>query len=420
MGSHKIVAFQRAIIETSLETIQDAEDVEQIDKAAAIHVAEDKACSRAQAGGARIVLGAWIAVVAGIGVRRVHAQALLWITRVIGTRVAVVTVQQVSSANTVDAPVIRRAPHTVVAGFLIVGRDASTRGAELVRAWIAIVAIRGRAAPAFTGGACVAQRAEIAIVAWRGVGCVLAVSEEVAGVVGARIAVVAVEGFSDASPPRATVVHGASVEVVAEVLVVGELAGSPDAGVIGAWIVVIANDGGIMARAQEARVDCARISIITIHRSSETLPTGAGVVHGARIGVVACIGIGGKSAIAIDTPVVRAGVEVIALDEVKQTETDAARIVRARVAVVADDWIAGAGTAVARVVERTEVAVVAADRIVDVRAYWSIAEIVGAEVAVVTIRRRFAGQAVQTGSRISKGLNLGNCVGRMKPIDARD
>src|SRR6185436_11856917 len=87
----------------------------------------------------------------------------------------------------------------------------------------------------------------------------------VAGVVGARVAIVADNGRALACAAGAHVVFGAGVAVVAGVGVVGEDALACLAGVARAWIVVVADDRRMHTHARAiARVDRACVAVIAI------------------------------------------------------------------------------------------------------------------------------------------------------------
>src|SRR5439155_137837 len=139
----------------------------------------------------------------------------------------------------------RSAGVAVVARSCVVRVDAARAGvAGVVGAGVGVVAVRRRSADAGAGGARVARCAGIAVVAGNGVVRVDAARAGVAGVVGAGVVVVAIRrGSAAAGAAGAGVVRGAGVAVVAGGGVVGVNATRARiAGVVGARVGVVAVD----------------------------------------------------------------------------------------------------------------------------------------------------------------------------------
>ena len=249
----------------------------------------------AGAGLAGVACGALVAVVAGGHVVGVDA-SLCRVARVVRARIAVVAVDGLADALAATARVACGAGACVVAGGHVVGVDASLcRVARVVRAHVAVVAVDGLAdalpclaVVVFGAGACVvadrprARELEVD-----------APLRRIAGVVGAHVAVVAVDGLADALAARARVACGAGACVVAGGHVVGEhaIAGLRVAGVVRAYVAVVADLQRRDALAATADVAC-----------------------GARVAVVAGCGVGERDArLRRVARVVRARVLVVAV-----------------------------------------------------------------------------------------------------------
>ena len=193
---------------------------------------------------------AFVAVVAFGAVLDVDlGGAFRWAGAVVdGAGVVVVAVEAVTDAFAGFAGRGRSAAAAVVAdGRRVDVLAAGGLVASVGRARVGVVAVQRRlAGGAGFGGADVAERAEAAVVAARGVGRVFAAGGLVARVVGARVGVVAVERFAAglALRGRAGVTDAAGVAVVADGGVrrvsTIRLAGGVGAAVVGAWVGVVA------------------------------------------------------------------------------------------------------------------------------------------------------------------------------------
>ena len=130
-----------------------------------------------------------------------------------------------------------------------------------------------------------------------------------AGVVGARIAVVAVDGHPTACAVRALVIRRAGVAIATRVAVRGVLAHSIDAGVIRAWVAVVALS---IAGAGRALAVAAGLARWALDWGSAASAVRALVVRRAGVAIVARIAVRSVLALSIDTGVVRAWVAVVA------------------------------------------------------------------------------------------------------------
>jgi len=230
-----------------------------------------------------------LAVVAGvphgadvpIGARRrvelMYAPGIL-VARVVGARVAVVAVKWGSaSALAVGAFFVHGTGVAVITGVGVgVENAADGRIACVGCAYVVVVANRGLFKNARFALAVVPESAGVAVVAVEVVGHVDADSLVVAGVVGARISVAAVEGRSGgADPIDAAIVDGARVTVVA-----------------------VARDYVVVAASVEhTTVRGTRVRVVTVYLSSgQARASGAVVAHGARVVVVTGGLVGGMGA----------------------------------------------------------------------------------------------------------------------------
>jgi len=220
--------------------------------------------TRDTAGGLVAGLNAVARVLVVADNRRVNAQASLRVAEIKRAGVAVVAecgredaagcgnarvhgagVEVVADNGRVNATSDRvarvgRALVTVVAGL---GREdaAEPRVARVGRAKTLVVAALRRARDACAIRADVVVRAEVVVLAVRGVGCVVTTGERLARVVGARVEVVAVDDKSDACAVGTGVGVRALVPVVAGCIVVlVDTAECRVARVIGARVVVVA------------------------------------------------------------------------------------------------------------------------------------------------------------------------------------
>src|SRR5207237_126785 len=212
----------------------------------------------ARAGRAGVAGGTRIAVVARGGVGSVHAPRL-GPTGVVGAEVAVVAAER-RAAHTLPAGagVVRGAGVGIVAGGPVGGVHAPRlRPARVVRADVAVVTARRRAAHARAARADVDRRAGIAVVAGGRVRRVHAARRRVARVIGAHVVVVAAAPRPHALPARAGIARRAGVVIVA----------GPAPGRIHA------------ARRRIAGVRRAHVGVVTRSRRPGTAAATAGVGH---------------------------------------------------------------------------------------------------------------------------------------------
>src|SRR6185295_13313674 len=166
---------------------------------------------------AHVGRGAGVAVAAGRGVVGVRA-AGRGIAAVVGTDVAVVAVRRrAPDTRATGTGVVGRTRAAVVAGLGIVRvHAAASRVAAIVRADIGVVAVRRRAPDTRATGTGVVGRTRAAVVAGLGIVRVHAAASRVAAVVGADIGVVAVRrGTADACATGTGVVGRTRAAVIA-------------------------------------------------------------------------------------------------------------------------------------------------------------------------------------------------------------
>jgi len=321
------------------------------------------------------------------------------IAGIVRAAVAVVAVRgRPADAGARGAHVVVRTGVPVVACRCVIREDANASLTRIVRAHIAVVALASLAAldaaadrrpGANSARADIATGAGVTVVAWVGVVGVLAARGGVARVIRAHVAVVAVQRCTAADPTRAGVVGGTHVPVVTRRRVVGvEAAAHRTTEIVRAAVPVIAiRRGAAYAHATRAEVGC-----------------GACVAIVARVAVVYV---------------------VTALDGVTG-------IVGTDVAVVAVGWrTAHARAEYAGIIRSTGVIVAALSDVVRILATLRrVAGIVGAYVSVVAVRRRSsqAGSArtcVARGARIPIVALVGvvgvrAAVGRIAPVTGAD
>jgi hypothetical protein len=153
-------------------------------------------------GHAGVGLGAGIVVIAGIGVIVMHA-AGGWVAGIIGAVVAIVAIGSCSAdAGSSGTGVIRGAGITVVTGIGVVHmRAAGGRVAGIIGAGVAVVAVRRRASIAGPTTAGVTRRTGVAVGAGICVVLVRTAGGRVAGIIGAGVSVIAVEGTGSYTDP---------------------------------------------------------------------------------------------------------------------------------------------------------------------------------------------------------------------------
>src|SRR5439155_715295 len=166
--------------------------------------AHDRAGPGAGAGPAGVVLGAGVAVVARAGDVRVHAAAR-GIAGVPGADVAVIAVGRwPADARPARAGVVGRAGATVVAGRRVVDVDAALdRIAGVVGARVAVVAVRSGAADAVSRGASIGGRAGVAVGAGGPVGLRRIRADTARGIAGPGEVTLVLGGADDPVGPRA-------------------------------------------------------------------------------------------------------------------------------------------------------------------------------------------------------------------------
>lgn len=193
---------------------------------------------------------------------------------VIGTKIAVIAVGS-GSADTraAGANISGGTKVVVVAPTGVCSIHTPGRGiAGIIGTYVVVIAIEGGATYTLGVGADVGGCTNVAIVAWVRIGHLYTSGRRIAGIVGARIAVVAVRGRSaDTGAIGARVGGGTGVAVVAKVGVgCMDTSCTGITGIIGTPVVVVT-------------IGC---------RTADTHTIGTGVRCGARIVVVAPTGIG--------------------------------------------------------------------------------------------------------------------------------
>lgn len=402
----------------------------------------------ADSAGAGVPQGAGVPVVAGADVRRVETPAL-GITGIIGAGVSVVTVEgSRGDAGPSGTHVPSRAGVQVIArGRVVRGDTAGHRVAGIRRTEIAVIAVQEPPVGTDPVLTLVPGGAGVSIGATCGVVRVSAGSILIAGIVGAGVPVIAVQGWTrDAESVLTGVVEGAGIAVGAgagDDIVVAAASGQTD--VLGAGIVVVAVEGsdaealtpladvpggasvlivtgeGVVpvdtARVRRAGIDSADIAVVT----DQGIPTLAGaattlIPDGARVQVVARGGVvlvgaapGGCTGIrGADIPVVTdhglagcaeagaadvvhgAGVPIIAGVGVREVQAPSRRIagvVSAGVPVVAIRLdTTDADTTATLVPHRAVVTVRAGRRVGQVQAAprWGT-RVIGADIVVMAI-----------------------------------
>ncbi len=222
---------------------------------------------RATRSGARVER-AEVVVVAPGGLGRVDACAGEPVARVLGAGDAVVAVARAARAGRGRAAVVDRARVAVVAGVGVGGvLAAKPRVAAIVGAVVRVVAAEFAAGRTDAIGAAVVERADVAVVAEQGVLRVDTAALGIAGIGGAQVLIVAVDGGAATLAAGAAVVAGAGVAIVAGGYVRREDAAERRvAAVVGARVVVDAArrrahaDAGLamVARGAQRRVVAQR------------------------------------------------------------------------------------------------------------------------------------------------------------------
>ena len=372
---------------------------------------------------ALVAAGAGVAVVAGLVVWRALAAGAG--VAILGrARVAVIAQRRGAGlADPGDAVVRAGAGAAVVASAVIVGgRAADLAVAAVIRAWVAVVAERRTAGAAFAVGAMVTGRACVAVGARVAVGDVNATRDGVATVVGARVAIVAVDHRARGAAAASAVVACRAHAAVAAVVVVGGggATGRRIAGLVGAGVAVGASDrlarltsaaaagvasgAGVTVVAGAGRVGVhtpllgitgvagAGQAVVTVdERSRKAEAATTGVAGGAGVAIVTCAGDRAVAAAAGGVASVLGTRLVVATDDLSAGFADAGATGvdrRAGVAVIAGEgpihgYVPTAGDRLASIIG-AQVAVVACGRRADTRAELACVA-GGAGAAVVAI-----------------------------------
>lgn len=397
----------------------------------AVVTGQGRDAGKARGLGTGIAYRARVLVVAGRGVGGVEARASLRVARVIGARVVVVArnragrkrdvrVQalsghrvtgikgqrvavaairhQTGDARRIHAEIHVRAGIAVGAGVAIDGEQAVARRllTGVIRADVAVRALLHLAADAFAGDARIHDRAIVIVKARRGVVGVEALARfRVAGVIRARIAVVAIRELADAVGAHAGVATGASIAVRARrgvIHVVHATAGGAHA-LVGGAIIAIGAVGdcadAFAARAGIAR--CAGVAVGADYRIVDVRAIALDVARVVRAGVGVVAILQAAHALGAHARVAGgAGIAVVAQRVVERVDADTivARVVRAELTVSAVQLGAGADAGGADIRDRAIVIVVARQGVVRVEALarFRVAPVAGARVAVVAIR----------------------------------
>jgi hypothetical protein len=388
--------------------------------------------------------------------------------------------------------VVDGADLAIIAGGRIQGIGTAGLGVTGIGgAWIAVIAIRWGTTQARTGLTGVARGTGIAIVAADGVGRVDTPDLRVAGIVGTGVAIITIQGVRRSTDSLGTLVTRSADVVVEALLFVVEM-GTPGlwlARVVGAGIAVIAVElAGSRTLATTAQVlwstriaviagqliegrlttavggtgiGGANVVVVAIQRGTgDTFALGAEVIHGTGIAVITVGQVGRVDAQAVHTGVIRADIVIVAIGG---STTDALTLLAevidgTRVAVVTGDigclmlaaplgqadvlgtWItvialetalAQTGARDADISRSTAVEVVAWGRVEFVATSSRlVAAIIRAGIAVVAVNQAHAGASAITalvsggaGVAIVTGLRIG-CVhapqGRVTAVRGTD
>jgi len=204
-----------------------------------------------------------------------------WVARVIGADIAVVALNLLAETPPLVAEVLGGALITIIARVLILLVNATQFGiARIVGAGVIIVAIEHQRGDTFPSLAVIARSTGIEVGTLPLVGGIDATALGIAGIIGARIIVVALQGFaSQTFALTANVTHGADAAILAA-LVVGHVLAT-DGGVtevVGADVAVVAVEGrSTFASAfKTGFADSATVTVVTgksfVIRGKGTLP----------------------------------------------------------------------------------------------------------------------------------------------------
>jgi hypothetical protein len=244
---------------------------------------------------------------------------------IVGARIGIIAIDLAhADADATTAGIARCTWVTVITWVAVLGMSAPhQRQTTVGRTRVAIIAIHGLATNALTVAAGIVEGADTAVIAWGRVGLVDAALLRVAKVIGADLAVIAIQ-----EP--------------------GRLARTFDAAFAGgAGVIVVATAGfGCMHTAQigVARVGGARVAIVTAtHMGSTARSVNAEIGNGARVAIVARGRVERKLAARFTiADIVSAGIAVVTDNHGPDTLATAAVVGHsARIAVVAGALVEG-------------------------------------------------------------------------------
>jgi hypothetical protein len=327
-----------------------------------------------------------------------------------------------AGACAVWAIVARRTGISVFTQGNLVGVLAAlTLFTRVCSARVVVITVKeGLSGGAFPGHALVPNRTRITILAPGIQGTVDTTARivRVAGIFGAPVVVVALNGDTDTLPFQARIIRSAPVAVIARAgsqCIGAALLGG--AGVLGARVLIVARQSlrSRLTQAVNAGVaDGAQIGIVTTDGNRRVVATAR---RCARVlcagGLVVAVGhIGAWHALAIPTGVSQcAQVTVVAGQSVWRVQAArirVARVVGARILVVTNHWEAGLALPVVTIIAGSAFIVVVAGHgeWKELTSWGRIADILSAIVVVVALESSQSRHANSVGAGVSQGAGI--------------